>query len=92
MRRFNALQALLLAEPEAGDVIPGAGGLRKARFGDERRQKGRRGGLRVVYYWWPAGAQFWLFAIYDKNELSNLTPLQRNLLKKLLDSERNTRH
>ena len=63
---FHALQSLLLADPELGDG----------------RQKGRRGGLRVVYYWWSAGAQFWLFSIYDKNELSDLTSLQRNLLKK----------
>jgi hypothetical protein len=89
---FHALQDLLLSDPEAGDVIQGAGGLRKLRFGDGRRNKGRRGGLRVVYYWWKAGAQFWFFAIYDKNELADLTPLQRTFLKKLLHYERNTRH
>ena len=37
--RFRSLQLLLMADPEAGDVIPGAGGLRKARFGDPRREK-----------------------------------------------------
>ena len=58
----------------------------------KRRGKGRRGGLRIIYYWWPAGAQLWLFAIYDKNEVRDLTPLQRTFLKKLLISERNSRH
>ena len=89
---FQALQQLLLADPEAGDLIPGAGGLRKVRFLDKRRGKGKRGGLRIIYYWWPAGAQLWLFAIYDKSEVRDLTPLQRTFLKKLLISERNARH
>jgi putative transcriptional regulator len=56
----------LILYPEAGDSIPGAGGLRKLRFADRRRGKGRRGGLRVIYYWWDSGSQFWLFTIYDK--------------------------
>lgn len=74
---FISLQRLLLLNPEAGDVIPGAGGLRKLRFRDERRSKGKRGGLRVIYYLWDAGSQFWLFTIYDKDEMADLTPAQR---------------
>ena len=49
---FRKLQSLLMLKPEAGDIIPGAGGLRKMRFADERRSKGKRGGLRIIYYWW----------------------------------------
>src|SRR5437870_13903683 len=81
---FRKLQSLLMLKPEAGDVIPGAGGLRKMRFADERRGKGKRGGLRVIYYWWDAGSQFWLFTIYDKDEMSDLTPSQRKALKEML--------
>ncbi|MEM5387217.1 hypothetical protein VSR68_26975 [Paraburkholderia phymatum] len=40
-----------MPNPEAGDAIKGAGGLRKVRFGDARRGKGKRGGLRVIYYY-----------------------------------------
>jgi hypothetical protein len=47
---FLALQNLLMKNPTAGDVIPDAGGLRKVRFGDARRGKGKRSGLRVLYY------------------------------------------
>jgi len=57
---FLRLQRLLMLNPEAGVVIPGTGGLRKLRFGDERRGKGKRGGLRVIYYWWDVGSQFWV--------------------------------
>ena len=57
---FARLQQHLMANPEAGDVIEGTGGLRKLRFADVRRGKGKRGGLRVIYYWWTEGPQFWL--------------------------------
>ena len=48
---FLALQNLLMKRPEAGDLIQDTGGLRKLRFADVRRGKGKRGGLRVIYYW-----------------------------------------
>ncbi len=48
---FRRLQQYMLKNPEAGDVIEGTGGLRKLRHGDSRRGKGKRGGLRVIYYW-----------------------------------------
>ena len=54
---FAGLQQVLMKNPEAGEVIEGTGGLRKMRFADKRRGKGKRGGLRVVYYWWNAGMQ-----------------------------------
>ena len=73
--------------PEAGDIIEGTGGLRKMRFADAKRGKGKRGGLRVIYYWWLAGKQFWLFAIYGKDEKDDLTPAQKKILKALIKQE-----
>jgi hypothetical protein len=84
---FRSLQELLMADPEAGDVIEGTGGLRKLRFADKRRSKGKRGGLRVLYYWWEGSLQFWLFTLYDKDEMNDLTPVQRKALKALLKGE-----
>ena len=84
---FRRLQQLLMLNPEAGALISGAGGLRKLRFGDERRGKGKRGGLRVIYYWWDAGSQFWLFTLYDKDEMSDLTKAQRETLKEIIKNE-----
>ena len=46
---FRAFQKMLMDNPEAGDVIEGTGGLRKLRYADEKRGKGKRGGLRVIY-------------------------------------------
>src|SRR5688572_26048444 len=84
---FRELQAALIANPLAGELIEGTGGLRKMRFADERRRKGKRGGLRIIYYWWSAGFQFWLFTIYDKDEISDLTPQQRKAFKAMMKAE-----
>ena len=84
---YAVLQKALLANPEAGDLIKGAGGLRKLRFADKRRQKGKRGGLRVIYYYWVSGYQFWLFTLYDKDEMADLSSDERKAFAKLLESE-----
>jgi hypothetical protein len=85
------LQQLMMANPEAGEVIEGTGGLRKLRFADVRRGKGKRGGLRVIYYWWIEGPQFWLYTLYDKGEASDLTPKQRKVLKAMIKAELDAR-
>ena len=84
---FRGLQQSMLKNPEAGDVIEGTGGLRKLRHGDPRRGKGKRGGLRVIYYWWDGGRQFWLFTLYDKDEMENLTTDEKKVLKGMLKAE-----
>ena len=84
---FSVLQHALMARPDTGDVMPGTGGLRKLRFADARRRKGTRGGLRVIYFHWLAGRQFWLFTLYDKDEASDLTAIQRRAFKKALEAE-----
>ena len=88
---FGALQRALMKDPEAGEIIEGTGGLRKMRFADARRGKGKRGGLRVIYYWWGAGMQFWLYTLYDKDEMTDLTPKQRKALKAMIKAELDSR-
>jgi len=46
-------------------VIANAGGFRKIRFGDPRRGKGKRGGLRVIYFWFQEDDQIWMMTIYS---------------------------
>tara|TARA_B110001454_G_scaffold182393_1_gene176912 strand:- start:366 stop:704 length:339 start_codon:yes stop_codon:yes gene_type:complete len=84
---YQLLQASLLESPSIGDVIQGTGGLRKVRWVDKQRNKGKRGGVRIIYYWYVGGAQFWLFTIFDKNEASDITPDQKKILKKMLEDE-----
>ena len=84
---FRNLQRFMMKSPEAGDVIEGTGGLRKLRHGDQRRGKGKRGGLRVIYYWWDGHAQFWLFTLYNKDEMADLSAKEKRVLKDLLKAE-----
>jgi|SRR5487761_833288 len=88
---FLELQNLLMKHPQAGDPMPDTGGLRKLRFADPRRGKGKRGGLRIIYYWWHFGFQFWLFTVYDKDEMADLKPQQRKLLKAMIKAELDAR-
>jgi len=84
---FRALQNALMENLEAGDVIEGTGGLRKLRHADARRGKGKRGGLRVIYFWWEAGRQLWLFTLYDKDEMADLSAKDKKALKDMLKRE-----
>jgi mRNA-degrading endonuclease RelE of RelBE toxin-antitoxin system len=89
--QYRTLQGALASTPELGDLIPGTGGFRKLRWADVRRGKGRRGGLRVIYYWFDGQNRIWLMTIYDKNEAANLTPEQKRLLKAAIDAEKKSR-
>jgi mRNA-degrading endonuclease RelE of RelBE toxin-antitoxin system len=84
---YRLLQIYMLASPESGDLMPGTGGFRKLRWHDGRGGKGKRGGLRVVYYWLIDGNQIWMFSIYDKDEVSNLSADQQRQLKAAIDAE-----
>ena len=74
---YRELQARLGANPEFGDLMPGTGGFRKARWADARRGKGRRGGLRIIYYHFRSDHQIWLMTLYDKDEASDLTASEK---------------
>lgn len=84
---FADLQQLLLLKPDAGVVISGTGGLRKLRFHHSKRDKGKRGGLRIIYFWLKPHRQIWFFTIYAKGETNDLTPTEKKALRKLLERE-----
>jgi hypothetical protein len=84
---YRALQQALADRPELGDVIEGTGGFRKLRWPDPRRGKGRRGGLRLIYYFFESAQQIWLMTLYDKDERDDLSPAQKKVLKAALENE-----
>ena len=88
---YRTLQQELARKPEAGDLIPGTGGFRKVRCGDIRRGKGRRGGLRVIYYHFAAEHQIWLMTLYSKNEAADLTSGEKKALKAAIVAESEAR-
>jgi len=63
---YADLQRTLIADPEAGDVIRGTGGVRKLRWGIAGR--GKRGGIRIIYYVRAQQGQIWMLTLYAKNE------------------------
>ena len=67
---YAALQWMLLERPDAGAIVPGSGGVRKLRWG--LRSKGKRGGIRVIYYWKTADDEIWLLTLYAKNVQENI--------------------
>ena len=84
---YRELQNRLAAAPELSDVMPGTGGFRKLRWADPKRGKGRRSGLRVIYYYFPGEQQIWLMTLYDKDEVSDLTPEGKQALKSAIETE-----
>ena len=70
----------LVVHPDVGKVIPGSGGLRKLRWAAKGR--GKRGGLRVIYYWWLAYDKILLLDIYAKGKQENLAADESEKLKR----------
>ena len=80
---YRAFQTHLLKDPAAGKVLPGCGGLRKIRWPDPRRGKGKRGGLRVIYLHVPEAGFIALIDVYDKDETDNLSVAQQHILSEI---------
>jgi hypothetical protein len=89
--QYLKLQSELSAKPEAGDLMPGTGGFRKLRWADPRRGKGRRGGLRIIYFHFAADQQIWLMTLYSKNEAADLSMKDKKELRSAIESELSAR-
>ncbi|MES2706517.1 MAG: type II toxin-antitoxin system RelE/ParE family toxin [Verrucomicrobiota bacterium] len=79
---YSQFQWQLIADPEAGDLIPRSRGLRKIRWRAQGR--GKRGGIRVIYYLVHREEVFLLYA-YAKNDREDLTQDQVRRLRDLID-------
>jgi mRNA-degrading endonuclease RelE of RelBE toxin-antitoxin system len=69
---YGELQLALATDPELGPVIPGSGGVRKVRWGQPGR--GKRGGVRVIYYVKRHDGVIWMLTIYAKNQAATIAP------------------
>jgi hypothetical protein len=78
----SELAMFLAANPEAGDVIPESGGVRKLRWAI--RGRGKRGGVRVIYYFHNDAFPLFLLTLFAKNKKANLTRAERNEVRKLV--------
>ena len=82
---YRGLQLALLFRPEQGPVIPKGGGLRKIRW--RKSGSGKRGGLRMIYFWDKDSDTIYMLFVYQKNEQEDLTPNQLRVLRKLVREE-----
>lgn len=81
---YRELQAAIAANPEAGPVIPGSGGVRKLRWA--LRGRGKRGGLRVIYYVRSKHGLIWLLTLYPKSVAENIpASVLRQIRKEIED-------
>ena len=81
---YRALQWYLLVYPDTGDLVRGSGGIRKVRWAPEG--KGKRGGIRVMYYWKKSDKEIWLLTLYSKSEK---TTIPGHILKKIAEEIEN---
>ena len=84
---LRRLQKILLAKPDAGDVIPGGSGLRKLRWSAQGR--GKRGGARVIYYRHVPNEHIYLIYAYIKSAQADLTREQIKALAQLMKDIKN---
>lgn len=82
---YRQLQSDLTTRPDVGVVIPGSGGLRKIRWG--YRGQGKRGGVRVIYYWAVSEEKILMLLMYPKNVQDNLSPTQLKILRQIIEDE-----
>ena len=82
---YKQLQSDLVVRPEMGSIIPQSGGIRKVRWG--YRGQGKRGGVRVIYYWAVSQERLLMLMIYPKNVQDNLSPVQLKTLRQLVEDE-----
>ena len=80
---YSELQQYLIQNPEAGEVVPGSGGLRKVRWA--RPGAGKRGGLRIIYFVRHRPNEFWMLTLYAKAKRENIPA---HILKQLLEAFR----
>ena len=82
---YRQLQLAFLSQPDLGSIIPRSGGLRKVRW--TGKGHGKRGGVRVIYYWVKNQERILMLLIYVKTEQDDLTPDQLKVLRRIIEEE-----
>jgi mRNA-degrading endonuclease RelE of RelBE toxin-antitoxin system len=87
---YRVFQNALMNTPRFGDVIPGTGGARKIRWSDPQRGKGKRSGIRVIYYYHEPSRQILFIYAYDKNT-PDLRPEEKKAVRAVIEAFRKER-
>lgn len=81
---IETMEAAIAADPEAHPVVPGTGGVRKARW--SRQGRGKRGGVRVIYYYWVSDNEVYMLYLYAKNEQADMDAAGRKEARKFVEA------
>lgn len=84
-QEYSELQLTLVTDPDAGDVIPGSGGVRKLRW--RLSGRGKRGGFRVIYFVKRASRVFWMLTMYPKNVTDDIPPQVLRRIRKEVQND-----
>ena len=82
---YADLQSALVKKPDAGKIIRGSGGIRKLRWATKGH--GKRGGARIIYFWFVSPRKLLMLFAYPKNALSDLSSKQLKILKQVVEEE-----
>jgi hypothetical protein len=82
---YRGLQLALVRQPTAGAVIPGSAGIRKLRWAATGR--GKRGGVRLLYFWHAKTERLLMLFAFAKNERADLSPAQLKTLRTIVETE-----
>jgi mRNA-degrading endonuclease RelE of RelBE toxin-antitoxin system len=85
LEEYRAIQNQLFLQPDLGELIPGCKGLRKSRH--RYRRTGKRGGLRLIYYYDRSSREIYMLFLYEKSGKDDLTPDQKKTLAKLVEEQ-----
>lgn len=85
---LQALEVIIMVSPTTHPVVKGTGGLRKLRFSNDARHKGKRGGVRVCYVYYEEFNKILLIQAYGKDEKDDLDPAEARAFKKLIQQVR----
>ena len=80
---YRELQESLIYRPQMGDIVQGTGGLRKVRWTQDGQ--GKRGGVRVIYYWMTKQEHLYMVYVYPKSKQDDLTSEQKKNLKLIVE-------
>ncbi|NLF52214.1 MAG: transcriptional regulator [Leptolinea sp.] len=82
---YTGLQVFLANHPEMGALVPGSGGVRKIHW--SIKGKGKRGGVRVIYYFKKSEKEIWLLTIYQKNEIESIPAHVLRLIAREIEND-----
>jgi hypothetical protein len=81
---IETMEAAIAADPDAHPVVPGTGGVRKARW--SRQGRGKRGGVRVIYYYRVSDDEVYMLYLYAKNEQADMDAAGRKEARKFVEA------